>query len=65
MDAPRYQRIVVDRFNTSVICCACGKWVKLLEALADREGASFKSYFHEACLPAGLVKTWDGFAEVK
>lgn len=51
MTAERYQRVVVDPHNTSVLCLACGRWVKLLDAVVDRLGEPFKAYYHAACVP--------------
>ena len=50
MHAPRYQKIVAGPKATSVLCLACGRWVKLLEAYADSQGKPF-TYYHEACPP--------------
>jgi len=48
MDAPRFQKIVAGPKATSVLCWACGKWVRLLESYVDHD---FKGYYHEACIP--------------
>ena len=57
----KYSKIVMDRRSTSRVCAGCDRWVLLLDAF-KAQGAPL--YYHEACLPAGLVKTWDGYEEL-
>ena len=58
----RFHKIVVDvHGGTSRVCTGCQRWVPLLESF-KRSGQP--TYYHEACLPAGLVKTWEGYEEL-
>lgn len=36
----------------SVPCLACGRMLRLCDALIDADGPSFKAYYHTACAPA-------------
>jgi hypothetical protein len=50
-------RLVFDHnpgaYAVSVQCLACGRMVRLCDALIDAEGPAFRAYYHRACLPTG------------
>lgn len=41
--------------NISVPCLACGKMVRLCDAIIDLDGPAFKAYYHEKCATSGPV----------